>query len=69
MKSRLFVVVVELTGAIWITYQQLPEDHRQRVRMHLYQHGAHVCRMIAHRAGALGIQLEHRYAEEVSGNG
>lgn len=69
MKTRLMIAVVELVGASFVTYHQLPADQQQRIRMEIYQHTACVARVVAHRVGAFGIIMEHKYHEEVSANG
>lgn len=68
-KGRLLIALVELGGAMWITYQQLPADQRQRVRMTIYRQGMKACERTAFKVGQLGIRIEQKYGEEASTNG
>lgn len=69
MKMRLLIAVVELAGASVITYQQLPSDQQQRIRLFAYRSTARALQTIARRVGEYGLRAEKKYAEEVSTNG
>lgn len=69
MKSRFLVALVEVAGAAWITYQQLPAHERQHVRMVTYRYAATILHGVARRIGEAAIKAELKYAREVSSNG
>lgn len=67
--TRLVIALVELAGASVITYQQLPADQQQRIRLLTWRSSARVLQTIARRIGEYGLRAEQKYAEEVSTNG
>jgi hypothetical protein len=69
MRNRLLVALVEVAGAVWITYQQIPADEKQRLRMVAYRKVSSLLYHASGKMGQLAMQAELKYAEEVSANG
>ena len=69
LQNRLFLVLVEIAGAMWISYQQMPPDKQQAIRLRFYDRSAALLRRAARFAGEEAIAMENRYTREVRSNG
>ena len=67
IRGKLLIALIEMTGAAWITYQQMPSDQQQHIRLLAYRNGARLLQNLARRIGEYGMRAEKKYAEEING--